>query len=310
MWCVVDVVNPAQPHAAKIVYESYTVDELARVNLIFERQGNTIDYVDSFAKADQVSDVAPLEAAPAEIVVMGRSNCGKSTLLNAVLGRHLANVSQRPGYTRTANRFVCPPFFTLIDVPGYGYAEASPERRKQWGRMEDAFFTDRQAVSRFLLLIDARRGITDLDEQRLERLEQNCRSYQLILTKADKLTPTELRNVVAKTEKRVRSKTQPGAVPTVIATSGLVNNYGVGILRAVLLEAAGQAARFRDPDTIVSGEARIRGIGESELDEKLQRPIQNNLTRQQLLDRHIPANPFAGMSQQELLGGIDQQAKE
>lgn len=273
--------------------DSYTADELARANALFERNLNTTDYVDSFGTAEQVADVAPLESAPTELVVMGRSNCGKSTLLNAVLGRHLANVSQRPGYTRTANRFAFAPFFTLIDVPGYGFAEVSHDHRKRWARMEQAFFSDRAAVARFLILVDARRGITDLDEERIGRLEQFSRSYQLILTKADKLTPLELRNVIAKTEKRVRAKQQRVAVPAVIATSGLVNNYGVGILRAVLLEAAGHAASFRDAADLAKSAAHIHGVSEQELSEKLQRPPNSTLSKQQIIERHVPSDPLA-----------------
>lgn len=288
-----DIANPLQPHAASLILDSYTGEEIARANGVFERNLNSTDYVDSFGTAEQVAGVAPLESAPTELVVMGRSNCGKSTLLNAVLGRHLANTSQRPGYTRTANRFACAPFFTLIDVPGYGFAEVSHDHRKRWARMEQAFFADRTAIARFLILIDSRRGITDLDEERIERLEQFSRSYQLILTKADKLTPLELRNVIAKTEKRVRAKQQRVAVPAVIATSGLVNNYGVGILRAVLLEAAGHAATFRDAADIEKTAAHIRGLSERELNDKLQRPPNSTFSKQQIIDRHIPSDPLA-----------------
>jgi GTP-binding protein len=285
----VRVLSPDVPRAGELVLAHYSSDELQRASSLFDP--NQISYVDSFAHAGHVSDAPPVVGVESELVLMGRSNCGKSTLLNAVLGREMAKVSQRPGHTRTANRFRVADLFTLIDLPGYGFAEATREMRKLWGEMEQAFFERRESVSLFLLLVDARRGITDLDQERIERLETHARPYQLILTKADKLTPAELRRCVEKTEEKVRDKSKRFSAPTVVATSSLVNNYGIDVLRAVLLETAGKSARFRTPASLALDNSII-GLPEDELHTKVSQPKGGTMTKEELIARHVDGLAF------------------
>jgi GTP-binding protein len=289
----VRVVTPEAPRAGELVLSRYASDELQRASNLFDP--SQVSYVDSFAHAGHVREAPPLAGVESELVLMGRSNCGKSTLLNAVLGVELAKVSQKPGQTRTANRFRVGDLLTLIDLPGYGFADATREMRKLWGEMEQAFFEQRQSVALFLLLVDARRGITDLDQERIDRLESNGRAYQLILTKADKMTPAELRRCVQKTEDKVREKTSRFSAPTIVATSGIVNNYGVDVLRAVLLETAGKSARFRAPSAMQLDNS-IVGMSEDALLLKISQPKGGNLTKQQVIDRHVDSNPLGGVS--------------
>lgn len=289
----VRVVDAAKPRTGELILERFSADELQRAASAFSP--NEVAYEDSFATAEHVKLTAPLSGAETEIAIMGRSNCGKSTLLNAVLGRQVAQVSQRPGFTRTANRFRVAQLFTMIDVPGYGFADAPRELRKQWGQMESAFFEHRQSVALFLLLVDSRRGLTDLDRERIERLERHARTYQLILTKADKLSSSELRRCVAECEERVRDKVHRFALPSVVATSGLVNNYGIDVLRAALLESAGLAARIRSAPA--AAETLIEGLAEHELHEKIaqpkQRPGRPPVAKEELLQRHVLGDPLA-----------------
>ena len=290
----VRVANAASPHTGELILEHFTSDELQRAASVFAP--SDVAYEDSMVTAEHVRNAPPIVGAATEVAVMGRSNCGKSTLLNAVLGREVAQVSQRPGFTRSANRFRVNRLFTMIDVPGYGFADAPRELRRQWGQMESAFFEHRASVALFLLLVDSRRGLTDLDRDRIERLEAHARSYQLILTKADNLSASDLRRCVAQCEARVRDKVHRFALPTVVATSGLVNNYGVNILRAALLESVGLASLIR-PAAAVAAPPRFEGISEQELHDKIaqppQRPGQAVRGKQDFLDRHVPGNPFA-----------------
>lgn len=153
-----------------------------------------------------------------EIAFAGRSNVGKSSLINALTGRKaLARVSQTPGRTREINFFDLAGQLMLVDLPGYGYAKASKELAAEWQHMIFSYLRGRPSLKRVVLLIDARRGIMAVDEAVMELLDKSAVSYAIALTKADSLKPAELAEVKAKVE--AQAKTHTAAYPALFATS-------------------------------------------------------------------------------------------
>lgn len=153
-----------------------------------------------------------------EIAFAGRSNVGKSSLINALTGRKaLARVSQTPGRTREINFFDLSGQLMLVDLPGYGYAKASKELAAEWQHMIFTYLRGRASLKRVVLLIDARRGIMAVDEAVMELLDKSAVSYAIALTKADSLKPAELAEVKAKVE--AQAKTHTAAYPSLFATS-------------------------------------------------------------------------------------------
>jgi GTP-binding protein len=127
-----------------------------------------------------------------EIAFVGRSNAGKSSLVNAVTGRKsLARVSQTPGATRQINFFNLGERLLLVDLPGYGFAKRSKEEANAWQEMIFAYLRRRARLRRVLLLIDSRRGVMESDEQVMELLDKAAVSYGLVLTKGDELKPAQ-----------------------------------------------------------------------------------------------------------------------
>src|ERR1700750_2432727 len=125
-----------------------------------------------------------------EIAFVGRSNAGKSSLVNAVTGRKaLARVSQKPGATRQINFFNLAGRLMLVDLPGYGFAKRSKTESNAWQEMIFAYLRRRSRLRRVLVLIDSRRGVMDSDEQVMELLDKAAVSYGLVLTKGDELKP-------------------------------------------------------------------------------------------------------------------------
>ncbi|BCI69190.1 ribosome biogenesis GTP-binding protein YsxC [Sphingomonas sp. S17] len=174
-----------------------------------------------------------------EIAVAGRSNVGKSSLLNALTNRNgLARTSNTPGRTQELNFFDVgnPPTLRLVDMPGYGFAKAPKDMVKQWRFLVNDFLRGRQALKRALVLIDSRHGIKEVDREILEMLDRAAVSYRIVLTKADKVKATELADVVARTE--VEARKRPAAHPDILATSS-EGGMGIAELRAAVLEAIG-----------------------------------------------------------------------
>jgi GTP-binding protein len=133
-------------------------------------------------------DVDRLPASPAEIAVVGRSNVGKSSLLNALgNSKKLAHVSKTPGRTRLLNCFELPDGSTLVDCPGYGYAAASGNLRAGWQRMMETYLLEREELTTILVLVDGEIGPTKLDLQMLEWLRANERPFVVVATKHDKV---------------------------------------------------------------------------------------------------------------------------
>lgn len=173
-----------------------------------------------------------------EVAVAGRSNVGKSSLLNAITGRNgLARASVTPGRTQELNVFEVgePTLFRIIDMPGYGFAEAPKDVVRQWKHLIQDYLRGRQVLRRVLVLIDCRHGIKPVDREIMTLLDKAAVSFQVVLTKGDKIKPTELAKVLEATEAAARI--HPAAYPEVIATS---SEKGVGIpeLRAAVLAAA------------------------------------------------------------------------
>lgn len=174
-----------------------------------------------------------------EVAFAGRSNVGKSSLLNALTGRNaLARTSNTPGRTQELNFFDVgtPPRLRLVDMPGYGFAKAPPQVVKQWRFLVNDYLRGRQALKRALVLIDARHGIKEVDREILEMLDRAAVGYRLVLTKADKVKATDLAAVTQRTAEEARKR--PAAHPEIIATSS-EGGLGIPELRAAVLEAVG-----------------------------------------------------------------------
>jgi GTP-binding protein len=179
------------------------------------------------------------DAAVPEVAFAGRSNVGKSSLLNALTGRKaLARTSVTPGRTQELNFFDVgePLAFRLVDMPGYGFAKAPKDVVKKWRFLVNDFLRGRQALKRALVLIDSRHGIKDVDREILEMLDRAAVSYHLVLTKADKIKASELEAVTAATAAEARKR--PAAHPEIIATSA-EKGLGIPELRAAVVEAIG-----------------------------------------------------------------------
>lgn len=161
-----------------------------------------------------------------EIAFAGRSNVGKSSLLNALTGRRaLARVSHQPGRTRQLNFFrlgAAP--LVLVDMPGYGYAEAPKTVKRDWQGLMLDYLRGRPNLQRVFLLLDARIELKKSDEVVMELLDQAAVAYQLVLTKADDVKPKAL--AAKRHEVEALAREHPAALPDVLATS---SNTGEGI---------------------------------------------------------------------------------
>jgi GTP-binding protein len=173
-----------------------------------------------------------------EIAVAGRSNVGKSSLLNAITGRKgLARASVTPGRTQELNVFEVgePTLFRIIDMPGYGFAEAPKDVVRQWKHLVFDYMRGRTVLRRVLVLIDCRHGIKPVDREIMSMLDKAAVSFQVLLTKGDKIKPTELAKVHEAVSAAARI--HPAAYPEVIATSA-EKGEGIPELRAAVLAAA------------------------------------------------------------------------
>ena len=166
-----------------------------------------------------------------EIAFAGRSNVGKSSLINAVLNRkNLARSSAEPGKTRELNYFdVGEGKLWLVDLPGFGYAKVSREQQAKWIQLTKRYLRGRANLRRVFLLVDSRRGLMDTDRETMDMLNTAAVTYQIVLTKADKIKKSALDAETAKIE-TVLNK-QPAAHPIVRVTSS-EKGYGIEELRA------------------------------------------------------------------------------
>jgi len=179
-----------------------------------------------------VSMVTLPPEGPTEIAFAGRSNVGKSTLLNALTGRNnLARASSTPGRTQEINYFDLGGALRIVDLPGFGYARAAKKDAKRWASLARDFLRGRSTLRRVCLLIDARRGLKDVDLEVMDLLDKSAVNYQIVLTKADKLKPSELAKTVADVSAGIARR--PAAHPEIIATSA-ESGDGLAELRAEL----------------------------------------------------------------------------
>jgi len=203
----------------------FTRDEIAAGEALFARPWR-------FLKS-----VPDLQFLPAddhrEIAFAGRSNVGKSTLFNALVRqRGLARASNTPGRTQELSFFEAPGLaLFLVDMPGYGFAEAPKAKVETWTRLVRDYLRGRAALLRVLLLVDSRHGLKKADVEMMQLLDEAAVSYQAVLTKADKITPPRLTKVLAATTEQLAA--HPAAFARVLATSAQ-DGRGLPDLRAEL----------------------------------------------------------------------------
>ena len=176
------------------------------------------------------------EPEAAEIAFAGRSNVGKSSLINAVTGRKsIARASVTPGRTQELNFFEVgtPTQLRLVDMPGYGFAKAPLKVVENWKRLVRDYLRGRVVLKRALVLIDSRHGVKDVDREMMQMLDESAVGYRLVLTKADKIKASELKAVLIATQAEARKHS--AAFPVVHVTSA-EKGMGVAELRAAILE--------------------------------------------------------------------------
>ncbi|MCM1323696.1 MAG: ribosome biogenesis GTP-binding protein YihA/YsxC [Acetobacter sp.] len=179
-------------------------------------------------KCDFVLSVANLKQLPndnlEEIAFAGRSNVGKSSLINALFGqRKLAKTSSTPGRTQQLNYFNLDGKMYVVDLPGYGFAKAPKDIVKNWQKLINTYLVGRANLRRVFLLIDSRHGIKKIDEEIMDMLDKAAVTYQIVLTKIDKISVKELDKVVAETQCILEKHT--AAHITVLKTSSEKNLY-------------------------------------------------------------------------------------
>ncbi len=184
-----------------------------------------------FVAGAMTADAIPPDTLP-EIAFAGRSNVGKSSLLNAITGRTtLARVSNTPGRTRQLNFFSLGQRLMLVDLPGYGYAEAPKHEIARWSELMRLYLKGRASLRRTLLLVDARLGLKPIDEPIMKMLDESAVSFQLVLTKADKLSAKGLAQRIETIAAALKSHV--AAHPAIHATSAQAGT-GIPELRAEL----------------------------------------------------------------------------
>jgi GTP-binding protein len=180
-------------------------------------------------------DNLPPQSLP-EVAFVGRSNVGKSSLINALTGRKtVARVSQTPGRTREINFFNLGGKLMLVDLPGYGYAKASKELAMEWQTLIFAYLSGRATLTRALLLVDSRRGLMPSDLAVMELLDRAAVSYELVLTKVDELRPGAAEKLAEEIQAEARRHT---AALAEMAVTSAQTKAGIDVLQSQLAALA------------------------------------------------------------------------
>jgi GTP-binding protein len=205
----------------------FTDEEIAAGEALFRRPWE-------FLRSVPRLDVLPPAAGP-EIAFAGRSNVGKSSLINALVGRRgLARTSNTPGRTQELNFFgAAGAALTIVDMPGYGFAQAPKGKVDEWTGLARDYLRGRPTLVRVLLLIDARHGLKPPDRDVMELMDQAAVSYQAVLTKIDKIKPPELARRIATTAEDLRR--HAAAYPGLLASSAQTGS-GIAELRAQIAQ--------------------------------------------------------------------------
>lgn len=202
----------------------YTAEDLETGRLAFARPWR---FVLGVAKIVQLPENDGIEVAFA-----GRSNVGKSSLINALTGQNgLARTSNTPGRTQELNFFTNDDI-TIVDMPGYGYAKAPKGQVETWTRLVYSYLRGRPNLRRAYVLIDSRHGFKETDTKALDLMDQSAVSYQIVMTKVDKPKPHELEESLAKTRAAIAKR--PAAHPTILMTSS-EKGTGLAELRAEII---------------------------------------------------------------------------
>jgi GTP-binding protein len=210
----------------------FNQEELEEGRVLFEGEC-------TFMKGVVAMDGLPDSKVP-EVCFAGRSNVGKSSLLNALARRkNLARTSNTPGRTQELNFFDMNNRLLMCDLPGYGYAKAPVGQVERWTALVKDYLRGRPNLRRVCLLIDSRHGLKSVDDEIMGMLDKSAISYQVILTKTDKLKKGQLEKVLAKTQEKLRK--QVAAYPVVICTSS-EKNEGIAEVRATLTQFADKKA--------------------------------------------------------------------
>ena len=208
--------------------EAFSAEEVEAARVVFAHDAQFI------MGAAQIDQLPPPDLP--EIAFAGRSNVGKSSLINGLVGRSgLARSSSEPGRTREVNFFLLDGRIRLVDLPGYGFAKASKGETKRFQNLGRDYLRGRPNLRRVFLLIDARHGLKPPDAEAMAAFDTAAVSYQIVLTKADKLKPAEAEATRARTEAAVAKR--PAAFPRTLAVSA-VSGAGLELLRAEAMRAA------------------------------------------------------------------------
>ncbi|RJE78857.1 ribosome biogenesis GTP-binding protein YihA/YsxC [Paracoccus sp. JM45] len=167
-----------------------------------------------------------------EVCFAGRSNVGKSSLINALTGRKgLARASNTPGRTQEINYFTLGEHSYLVDLPGYGYAKAPLAIVAKWQALLKTYLAGRQTLKRAFCLIDSRHGVKEVDHEIMKLLDRSAVPFQVVMTKTDKLGPNAIKPVLAQVAEELQK--HPAAYPEIVVTSSEKND-GIATLRAII----------------------------------------------------------------------------